>query len=61
MYAITMKISKCHSNGEYAFESKNEVQRFLEELSASEIEGIKEITKYNKKSFRSAYYDFFEN
>lgn len=60
MYVINMAITKQHGNGEYVFQSKSECQKFLESLNDYEIESIISIEKYNKKSFRSAWYDFFK-
>lgn len=60
MYVITMKITTIHSNGEYAFNTKKDCQKFLDELNDYEIEQIISIEKYNKHSCRSAWHDFFE-
>lgn len=59
MYVVNMKITPVHQQGEYIFKTKAECQQFLESLNDYEIEQIISIEKYNKKSFRSAYYDFF--
>ena len=62
IYEIIMRKTANHSNGEYAFPSKRETQRFLESLNNAEIEGIIEINKYPKnRRYQNAYYDFFED
>ena len=59
MYVITMRITRQYAQGEYIFGTKKEAQNFLESLNNNEIESIISIEKYNKSSFRNAWYDFF--
>jgi len=61
MYVIEMKIDKQYNQKEYCFETKKETEKFLANLNNAQIEKIISIEKYNKKSFRSAWYDFFES
>ena len=65
MYEIVMGITTNHSNGEYAFATKKEVQEFLEELNDYELEQIVSITKYNKHGSRNAFFtdtsSFYDN
>lgn len=59
-YEVIMRNTIKFSNKEYAFKSKKECMAFLEEvLNAGCYESIISITKYNKRSFRSAWDDFF--
>lgn len=59
MYVIDMKITSQYAQGEYVFHSKKETQEFLEGLNEYQLDCIISITKYNKSSFRSAWFDFF--
>lgn len=59
MYVIEMKATKCYQQGEYCFDNKKDTREFLEKLNDYEIMSIISIEKYNKSSFRSAWYDFF--
>lgn len=60
MYVIEMKPTKQYAQGTYTFETKDQVFDFLEKLNDYEIESILSIEKYNKHSYRNAWYDFFE-
>ena len=59
MYVIEMKITSQYAQGEYCFQNKKDAMAFLERLNDYQIDSIISITKYNKKSFRSAWNDFF--
>ena len=59
MYVITMKVTRQYAQREYTFGTKKEAQTFLESLNDYEIDSIESIEKYNKKSFRAAWHDFF--
>lgn len=59
MYVIEMRKTRVYDQGEYCFNTKKDTQEFLERLNDYEIESIMSIEKYNKSSFRSAWYDFF--
>ena len=59
MYVINMKVTRQYAQGEYTFNHKSDCRKFLEGLNDYEIESIISIEKYNKSSFRSAWYDFF--
>ena len=61
MYVISMKPDRQYMAGDYVFQTKKECQEFLESLHEGQLEKITEIWKYNKKSSRNAYYDFFVN
>ena len=54
-----MKITSQYAQGEYCFQNKKDAMAFLERLNDYQIDSIISITKYNKKSFRSAWNDFF--
>lgn len=60
MYEVIMRHTAKFYNREYAFKTKKECNDFLEDvLNAGLYESIVSITKYNKKSFRNAWNDFF--
>lgn len=63
-YEIVLKNTRLHERRAYAFGSKKEMQSFLEQLTAFEIERIEELNKYcirnGKTVCRSAFYDFFD-
>ena len=61
MYEVIMNYTPKFSNREYAFKTKKECNDFLQEVvNAGCYDEIITITKYNKHSFRSAWYDFFD-
>ncbi len=60
MYEVIMGISKNYMRGEYIFKTKKECEEFLGKLNDYELDTIKEINKYNKKSCRPAWKDFFQ-
>ena len=59
MYVVNMKICAQYAQGDYSFSTKSDVQKFLEGMNIAQLEMVNEITKYNKRSFRNAYFDFF--
>lgn len=59
MYIIYLKKDRQYDQGEYGFRTKKEAQEFLESLNPYQLENIQAIEKYNKKSFRTAWKDFF--
>lgn len=59
MYVIEMRATKTYQQGEYSFDTKKDTREFLEQLNDYELMSIISIEKYNKCSFRSAWYDFF--
>ena len=59
MYVVYMNADAQYMQGEYSFAKKSEVQNFLEGLSNGQLEKVTGIEKYNKSSYKNAYYDFF--
>lgn len=60
MYVVYIrKVFINHEQGEYAFDNKEEVQKFLESLNAAELEGVTEIQHFTKRGCRNAWKQFF--
>jgi hypothetical protein len=59
MYEVEMRFTTRWQLGKYYFSKKSEVQEFLEGLTIPELDAVLSIMKFNKKSIRNAFYDFF--
>lgn len=60
MYEVIMKVTGRWWEKEYSFANKKDVEIFLDEVEKTgHLDDIIEINKYNKKSWRNAYCDFF--
>ena len=59
MYVLTMNITTRYQQGQYCFASKKECKEFIDGLTDIEADAITSVEKFNKKSIRSAYHEFF--
>lgn len=59
-YVVVMNKTRQYSQGEYGFNTKDEVWKFLESLNPYELEQVTDIQKYNARSWRCVYNEFFE-
>ena len=59
-YHLEMLPDAQYAMGDYYFKTRKEVDDFLDTLSPGQLEKITGITKYNEKSWRNAWNDFFE-
>lgn len=59
-YVVVMNKTRQYSQGEYGFNTKDEVWKFLESLNPYELDQVTDIQKYNRKSWKCVYSEFFE-
>lgn len=58
-YVVRMKVTRQYAQGDYEFDTKDQVFDFLEKLNPYELEQVTDIEKYNKHSWKNAWYEFF--